>query len=43
VNAGSVNQNDLAIGSIDHTLNAETGSLGFVRDGGDLLPDELIE
>ena len=43
MNAGCVDQNDLAFGLGDHTLNLETRGLRLVGNGGNLLADQLIQ
>jgi hypothetical protein len=43
VDSGRVNQNNLPFRLVDDALDLEARRLWFVGDGGNLLPDELIQ
>jgi hypothetical protein len=43
MNTGRIDENDLAFFLCDDALDSVTGSLGFVRDSGDLLSDEIVQ
>ena len=42
VNAGSINEHDLPVLIRNDSLDAVTGGLRLVRDGGDLFTDEIV-
>ena len=43
VNSGRIDKHDLTVIGSEHALNAMSGRLRLVRDGGDLLTDNAIK